>query len=97
MTFGGSYSGSLSAWMRQKYPNLVDVGYSSSAPVLAQLDFPEYHKVVTASVGPACAARLAAAFQTIEKLMRVNRSKVLDDFDACDRQMSGDLDEVTFL
>ena len=97
VTFGGSYSGSLSAWMRQKYPNLVDVGYSSSAPVLAQLDFPEYHKVVTASVGPACAARLAAAFQTIEKLMRVNRSKVLDDFDACERQMSGDLDEVTFL
>ena len=97
VTFGGSYSGSLSAWMRQKYPNVVDIAYSSSAPVLAQLDFPEYHQVVTASVGAVCAARLKSAFERIEELMASDRAKLLRDFEACDAGMSGELDEVTFL
>jgi len=96
VTFGGSYSGSLSAWMRQKYPNLVDIGYASSAPVQAQLDFPEYHEVVTDSIGPECAARISDAFKTIEGLIKSNPSKLLTDFNGCSK-MSTDLDEVTFL
>jgi len=96
VTFGGSYSGSLSAWMRQKYPNLVDIGYASSAPVFAKLDFPEYFQVVTESVGPTCAARLTEAYQKIESLLNTNPTKVLSDFKACSTPVS-QLDMTTFV
>jgi len=97
VTLGGSYSGMLSAWMRQKYPNLVDIAFASSAPVQAQLDFPEYYKVITDSLGESCAARVTEAFKKIEELIKSDPKKLMDDFKACSTEMNTDLDEVTFL
>lgn len=36
---GGSYSGSMAAWMTHLYPELVTAAWASSAPLLAKADF----------------------------------------------------------
>ncbi|VEN34992.1 unnamed protein product, partial [Callosobruchus maculatus] len=46
IVFGCSYSGSLVAWFRQKYPDLTKGGVASSAPLVAKVNFADYHKVV---------------------------------------------------
>lgn len=39
VVFGGSYSGSLAAWLRMKYPQLVHAAVSSSSPLMAKIDY----------------------------------------------------------
>ena len=37
ISFGGSYSGALSAWLRQTYPKIIHAAVSTSSPILAQV------------------------------------------------------------
>jgi len=72
VTFGGSYAGMLSGWMRQKYPSLIDASIASSGPVHAEVDFYQYLAVVAASLttlGSAqCVQNIAMATQKIQAM-----------------------------
>ncbi|XP_015253903.1 PREDICTED: thymus-specific serine protease-like [Cyprinodon variegatus] len=91
ISFGGSYSGSLSAWFRGKFPNLVYGAVASSAPVKAKLDFFEYSNVVglglkNEAVGGSeeCLAKVREAFVLVEAtLISENFTKVAADFGCC--------------
>jgi pimeloyl-ACP methyl ester carboxylesterase len=66
IAFGGSYPGSLSAYYRLKYPNLVAGSLASSAPVQAKEDFQEYDEHVTNIAGETCANKMREAYKEVE-------------------------------
>jgi len=72
VTFGGSYAGMLSGWMRQKYPSLIDASIASSGPVHAEIDFYQYLAVVQNSLttlgSPQCVENIAQATQKIQAM-----------------------------
>jgi len=100
VSFGGSYSGALSAWFRLKYPQVVHSALASSAPVLAQMDFPEYFDVVAGSLSTItnCNATIRSATNYYTQLLNSpqGRLKVLQDFSTC-TPIKSDLDVTTFL
>ncbi|CAI5694520.1 thymus-specific serine protease [Oreochromis niloticus] len=91
ISFGGSYSGALSAWFRGKFPNLVHGAVASSAPVKAKLDFSEYNNVVGLSLlneavggSEKCLSKVRQAFAAVkEALMSGNINQVASDFGCC--------------
>lgn len=54
---GKSYSATMATWLREKYPHLVDIAYSSSAPLIAVVDF--YGKIDCFMVTRNCYQSLA--------------------------------------
>ena len=81
VAFGGSYPGSLAAFYRLRYPELVIGALASSAPVLARENFIEYDQHVTRVVGEACAGKIRDVVAEIEHIFasedeaRVNSMK----------------------
>ncbi|XP_073975954.1 putative serine protease K12H4.7 isoform X1 [Rhodnius prolixus] len=73
IAFGGSYPGSLAAWLRYKYPHLVHAAISTSGPLLAIADFKKYNEVVKKSLGTFsedCVASVKSATKHFDKLVQ---------------------------
>lgn len=96
VVIGGSYSATMAAWFRQKYPHLAVGAWASSAPVLAQVDFKEYMETVGQSIvlvgGKKCMDAIVQGYLITEELLRRRKYTELkktfnlcDDFDANDQ------------
>ncbi|GLV45531.1 uncharacterized protein CBL_02551 [Carabus blaptoides fortunei] len=89
IVFGGSYPGSLAAWMRMKYPHLVHGAMSASGPLLAQTDFKDYYKVVDEALrtySDECLNQVQQGTKQIDILLRhmVGQRSVNKKFRLCD-------------
>jgi pimeloyl-ACP methyl ester carboxylesterase len=67
ISFGGSYPGALSAFYREKYPDLVVGAYSSSGVVKAEGPFEDYDRMVAEGLGPMCLAAVQKGTQILEQ------------------------------
>ncbi|XP_016960097.2 putative serine protease K12H4.7 [Drosophila biarmipes] len=78
---GGSYSGSLVAWMTQLYPDLIAASWASSAPLLAKADFYEYMEMVSRSIeisyGENCSLRIEKGLKYLVRLFDDNHIRDL--------------------
>ncbi|XP_053672451.1 putative serine protease F56F10.1 [Anopheles nili] len=89
IAFGGSYPGSLAAWLREKYPSLVHGSISSSGPLLAKIDFIEYYDTVTRSLArysTDCVDAVASAVKQVDTLLKhmIGQRTLNDKFKLCD-------------
>jgi len=50
ISFGCSYSGAMSAWLRLRYPQLIDAALSGSSPVFADVAFAAYDQTISYSL-----------------------------------------------
>jgi serine protease 16 len=71
IVWGSGVGGSLATWARQKYPNVIDGAWASSAPLDAFVEFTDYFPSVSRTInsigGPECGQVIADAFQMIEE------------------------------
>lgn len=65
---GGSYSGALSAWFKQKYPNAVLAAWSSSGVVKAQFNFYDYDGHIGAVLPPVCREAIQNVLQIFDEM-----------------------------
>ena len=70
IAFGGSYGGILTAYMRFKYPNIIDGGLAASAPIYPMGKY-DFYRAVTEDCGrynSQCPVKVRQAFAAIMKL-----------------------------
>ncbi|KAF2900100.1 hypothetical protein ILUMI_06086, partial [Ignelater luminosus] len=89
IAFGGSYSGSLAAWLRLKYPHLVHGAVSSSSVLAAKADYSDYFKIVADSLrthSEECVRNVEIGTAEIDVLLRrKNGAQHLEQiFNLCD-------------
>lgn len=68
LAMGGSYSGALSAWMRQSYPDQITASWSSSGVVHPTFDFNEYDGHVSEMLDSKCYQAIKDAYNEFDSL-----------------------------
>jgi len=99
VTFGGSYPGSLSAWMRLRFPHLVTGSVSSSGPLFAKLDYFEYLQVVADALdttGPGCNLAMTEALTAVEAIVAEsdNLDALSENFKLCEPLDGSNVNDV---
>lgn len=89
IAFGGSYPGSLAAWLRMKYPHLIHGAVSSSGPLLAEVDFFDYFRVVDEALesnSERCLANVKTAHDQVNLLTKhpIGLRQLDESFKLCD-------------
>lgn len=81
--FGRGYGGSLALWARQKYPNLVDGVWASSAPINAVFEYPQFmpntYNTFNSIGGPQCGQVITGAFRFIEESIRTGDTSYVNE------------------
>ncbi|KAJ3301438.1 Thymus-specific serine protease, partial [Blyttiomyces sp. JEL0837] len=91
ISIGGSYPGALSAFLREKYPNLIFASHASSGVVLAETDFWRYSYAVDAGMSkeppsgsPTCAQGFTRAVKVfddnLDAIVQSNNKTALIEF-----------------
>ena len=76
VSFGGSYPGALSAWLKLKYPASVAGAVSSSAPYHAESNFEQYAEVVGAALASPSIGGSPACFDSVKQAVAELRALV---------------------
>lgn len=89
IVMGGSYSATMAAWFRQKYPHLVNGAWASSGPLQAKLDYFEYTETVGKSIrkvgGEECYENIEEIFDEVDSLIEDEDEDTLKSlFNICD-------------
>ena len=84
IALGGSLAGSLSFWLRSKYPSVVDMALAASAPILGYPGLTDpygWYRVSTAafeSQAPGCVAAVRAGFAALLEASAPNLSRAFN-------------------
>ncbi|XP_050082683.1 putative serine protease K12H4.7 [Anopheles aquasalis] len=86
---GVGYAGTLASWARQRFPNIIDGAWASSAPVRAAVSFPEFSQdvgnIIRIKGSDACYNRIFQAFHTAQNLLDAGRVDMVSRmFNTCD-------------
>uniref|UniRef100_A0A182QN93 Prolylcarboxypeptidase n=1 Tax=Anopheles farauti TaxID=69004 RepID=A0A182QN93_9DIPT len=86
---GVAYGGALASWARQRFPNIIDGAWASSAPVRATTNFPEFAEevgnIIRTRASTECYNRIFQAFHTAENLIDAGVTELVSDlFNTCD-------------
>lgn len=89
ITYGGSYCGELAAWMRMRYPHLVDAAFASSAPIRyfdsavdPEAFYAKSTQIFSQTNTTGCADIIKEGFQRLKQYGAINSKdyKVIIDF-----------------